>query len=145
MPGGTGRLDQSFVLRRVPGSGDYRARARIQANGSVRVGLARADSAGVQTVLGSEVTVPGLTYAAGTSLNVRAQAVGTAPTALRVKLWRTGTAEPTGWTVSVNDGAAGLQTAGSIGFFPYLASGTNNVPIAVRFDNLRAVTASTLA
>ena len=89
--------------------------------------------------------MPGLTYTAGTSLNVRAQAVGTAPTALRVKLWRTGTAEPTGWTRVRERRRSGApdrwQHRGSS---PYLASGTNNVPIAVRFDNLRAVTASTL-
>ena len=143
VPTGSGaRVDQSVVLRRNAG-GDYRAMVRLLTDGRVRVDFLRTLS-GTQTAIGGQVFVPGLTYAAGDVLDVRAQARGTSPTTLRAKVWRDGTAEPSAWTNSTTDSSAALQAAGSIGLTPYLGSSATNAPIQARYDNLRAALASTV-
>src|SRR5215218_3119686 len=82
VPTGSGtRVDQSVVVRKNAG-GDYRAMVRLLTTGQVRTDFVRTLS-GTQTAIGSQVFVPGLTYAAGDVLNVRAQARGTSPTTLR--------------------------------------------------------------
>ena len=144
VPAGTGaRVDQSVILRRNA-NGDYRAMVRVQANGSVRAGFARTSATGVQTVLGTDVTISGLTYAVGDILKVRAQATGTSPTTVRVKVWKSTATEPAAWTATATDSTAGLQALGSIGLHVYLGSSATNAPIKARYDNLRAVVASTL-
>ncbi len=91
-----------------------RARVHLLGTGAVRADLLRTVG-GARTTLGSQVTVSGLTYAAGESLAVRVQAIGGSPTQLRMKVWRAGTVEPNAWTVTAADSTAGLQVAGSIG------------------------------
>jgi hypothetical protein len=59
-------------------------------------------------------------------------------------VWRTGTAEPTTWTVTTTNSQAELQAAGGIGVKSYLSSSATNAPIVSRFDNLAAYLASTL-
>jgi PKD repeat protein len=143
VPAGGSRVDQSVILRRNA-NGDYRAMVRVLANGSIRAGFARTSATGVQTVFGPDVTIPGLTYAAGETLKVRAQATGTSPTTVRVKVWKSTATEPAAWTATATDSTAGLQALGSIGLHVYLGSSATNAPIKVRYDNLRAVVASTL-
>ena len=111
VPAGGSRVDQSVILRRNA-NGDYRAMVRVLANGSIRAGFARTSATGVQTVFGTDVTIPGLTYAAGETLKVRAQATGTSPTTVRVKVWKSTATEPAAWTTTATDSTAGLQVAG---------------------------------
>ncbi len=137
------RVDQSVFLRRTPG-GAYSAMVRLQGNGSVRASVQRSVTGGATTTISSDVTIAGLTYRVGDVLKVRAQASGTSPTQVRVKVWRAGTTEPAAWTATALDGTAGLQQAGSLGFSPYLSSAATNAPVTAIFDNLRASVAGTL-
>ena len=68
------------------------------------------------------------TYAAGETLKVRAQATGTSPTTVRVKVWKSTTTEPTAWAATATDSTAGLQAPGSIGLHVYLGSSATNAP-----------------
>ncbi|WP_180241501.1 hypothetical protein, partial [Bacillus thuringiensis] len=70
---------------RVVGSDYYAARLRLQADGSVQLFTMRTGTA----LTG--VTVAGLTYGAGDTLLTRVQVVGTSPTTIRAKVWRSGT------------------------------------------------------
>jgi hypothetical protein len=134
---GTGNGVYVWVAaRRISGVGEYRARIRLRPSGVVSLQLSRTDSASVETAIGTEQTVSGLTYAAGTVLHVRLQAVGTSPTALRAKVWADGT-EPD-WQVSGSDSTAGLQVAGSVGIRTYLSGSTTNAPITLTVDDFKA-------
>lgn len=131
------RVDNSVVVRRTPG-GEYRANVRFVGTGAVRLDLTRTVN-GAHTTLTSSNAVPGLTYAAGDTLVVRAQALGGSPTQLRAKVWRAGTTQPTAWTVTASDSTAGLQVAGSVGVLPYLSGSATNAPVEARYDALRVV------
>jgi len=124
--------------RQVPNVGDYRAKLRLNANGTVGLSLSRANSAGPETSLQGEVAVTGLTYAVGDRLNVRLQVTGTSPTTIRARVWKVGTTEPTTWQRSVTDNTAGFQANGSIGITLYLSSSATNAPIVVTMDDLVA-------
>ncbi len=131
---GSGGGTMLSVLARQQAAGSYRAKLVLQSNGQVSVSLIRF-SGGTENFLTSAV-VPGLTYAAGDTLSMRFQAQGTGTTTLRVRVWRTGTAEPTTWFATATDTLTGLQTAGQFGFTAYLSSTAANAPQALRFDNL---------
>ncbi|MCZ4567315.1 LamG-like jellyroll fold domain-containing protein [Rhodococcus erythropolis] len=131
MPTGGGAY-LSTVLR-SGASGDYRSRVRILADGSVQVSLTKV-VAGTETVLGSVVTLPGLTYTAGKHLRVRAQVLGASPSTLQVKVWDEEMPEPVQWTRSVTDSTPELQALGSTGLAVYI-SGSSTEPVVARFDN----------
>jgi hypothetical protein len=134
---GTGNGVYVWVAaRRTSGAGEYRVRVRLRPSGVVSLQLSRTDSANTETAIGTEQTIAGLTYAAGTVLHVRVQAVGTSPTALQAKVW-TGATEP-GWQVTGSDSTAGLQVAGSVGVRTYLSGSTTNAPITVTLDDFTA-------
>lgn len=113
--------------RRV-GAVDYRARVIVAPSGGVTVQLLQTTT--TLTNVGTTLNV-----AAGDALHVRVEAVGTAPTALRVKVWKVGTAEPAAWTATASDATAALQAAGSVGLGVYLGGGATNVPFETGFDN----------
>jgi len=115
---------------RVVGSDYYAARLRLQADGSVQLFTMRTGTA----LTG--VTVAGLTYGAGDTLLTRVQVVGTSPTTIRAKVWRSGTAEPTAWTTSTTDATVGLQAPGSVGITSYLFGTATNGPLVLRYDDL---------
>ncbi|MCD4526678.1 LamG-like jellyroll fold domain-containing protein [Nocardioides sp. cx-173] len=112
----------------------YYADVRLVAGGSVSLILGRTVS-GTDTTLLTR-TVPGLTVGAGDLVQVRAQAFGTSPTTLRVKLWPSGTEEPEAWTSSLTDDTAGLQVAGGLGLRTYLSGSATNAPVLGLFDDL---------
>ena len=89
------------------------------------------------TVLAGGV-LQGVTLAAGQQLQVRVQVEGTAPTTVRARAWRAGSAEPTTWQVTTTDTNAGLQAAGAVGLTTYLSSAATNGPVTVRWDDLSA-------
>ena len=88
---------------------DYRAKVRYVVDGTVQVSLVRLVS-GVETSLGT-VTVPGLAYAVGQTLQVRLNVVGSGTTTLQAKVWTFGTTEPASFQISRTDTTAGLQSA----------------------------------
>ncbi|MGY2130537.1 PKD domain-containing protein [Blastococcus sp. SYSU DS0617] len=114
----------------------YKARVRVLADGSVRVALVKLTGTTAEALVGTEVLVRGLTYTAGTELNVRVQASGTGTTDLALSVWATGTPEPTTPMLVRTDGTAELQAAGGISLGGYL-SGSATSPVDVRFTEVR--------
>ncbi|RMI41285.1 PKD domain-containing protein [Actinomadura harenae] len=122
--------------RTISGAGEYRARVRMAA-GKVYLRLSRTNASGTETAIGSEKAVAGITFKAWTRLRLRVQAVGTAPTTLRAKVWLVGQSEPAAWTISATDSTAALQRAGGVGVRAYTAKNTA-VPVRLSIDDLRA-------
>ena len=73
------------VVRRN-GANEYRVKLRFAPNGAVFVGASTVIN-NVETNIGSEVQVPGLTHTANAIIRFRAQVTGTSPTTLRVRAW----------------------------------------------------------
>ena len=131
-PTGGGQYS-SVIARSVAGGSEYRGKLLFGSTGAVTAYLTRVD-AGVETSLGS-ATVTGLTYAPGTAVKVRLQAVGTSPTTIRIKVW-TGATEPTAWLLSRTDSTAALQAPGGVGFYDYVSGSATNAPVVYRHDDL---------
>jgi PKD repeat protein len=113
MPTGGGTM--VFVSgRRVAANQEYRVRVRFAPDGQVGLAVSRLN-AGTEGFPGGEVIVPGLTYTAGTSVNVRVQVSGTGTTQVTASAWVAGSAEPTTPTLVRTDAAAELQVPGSVG------------------------------
>ncbi|MCU1438798.1 MAG: hypothetical protein JWP66_1885 [Naasia sp.] len=117
------------LIGRKVGANEYRVRAIVGADGTVRVAVVNGG-----TVL-AQVKPAGLVVNAGTPLKLRLQVVGTGTTSLKAKAW-TGT-EPAAWTVEATDTTAALQSAGSIGVSTY-ASGSSAASTGVLIDDLVA-------
>ena len=144
LPTGSGAsVYHSSISRRVNGNNYYRALVRVMSTGAVRAGLHRM-VAGSGLRLGDEITVPGITYAAGDAIRIRTQATGTSPTTLRLRVWKAGTPEPTGWQLSTTDSSTALQSPGSVGIISHLPSKVTNPPMEVRHDRLQVARASSL-
>ncbi len=125
-----------FALNgRVVGTSAYRGKVQVFPSGAVTVYLVKL-VAGVETTLGSAKLTG--TYAPGDVLSVRMQAVGGAPTALKLKAWRSGTSEPGSWAISTTDETGGLQTAGSVGMYFYLSGSATNAPVTLTVDDFSA-------
>ncbi len=123
------------VGRRVAAGEEYRARLRFLADGSVRLAVVRL-TGGAETLVGSEVPVPG--YATGTPLALRLVVDGSGTTTLRASAWPAGSAEPAIPLVERTDTTASLQAAGSVGLLGYLGASAT-APVAVRVADLTAV------
>ena len=132
----TGGGVTASVIGRSTSSGDYRAQLKFLSNGSVTASLVRMTSAGTASTLAAESVVSGLTYAVGDSLTARLQVSGVSPTTLNLKVWKTGTSEPSAWIKTATDATAGFQAVGRIGLFSYLSGSATNPPTATLWDNL---------
>ena len=137
-PNGNG-VYVSVEGRRIPGAGLYQAKTRLLASGGVSIGLERLDASNAVTTLTPQVTIPGLTYAAGTVLRVRIETVGTSPTTIQARVWRASDTEPSTWQVTATDSTSGLQAPGAIGMAAVLAGTATNAPVVASFSNLTAV------
>ncbi|KQZ89224.1 hypothetical protein ASD62_07795 [Phycicoccus sp. Root563] len=135
VPTGSGHY-VSVLGRRISTAGDYRAKVHLTSNGGVGLSLQRATTAGAETALAAETTVPGVTLAAGDQLRVRVQVVGTSPTTVRARVWKVGATEPATWQKTVTDATAGFQVAGSLGFYGYLSGSATNGPVTMSVDDL---------
>ena len=135
VPTGSGYYT-SVLGRRVSTAGDYRAKLRYVSNGTVALSLQRVATNGAETAILPEVTVSGLTLAAGDRATMRVQVFGTSPTTVRARVWKQGTTEPTTWQRSVTDSTAGLQVTGSLGVYGYLSGAATNGPITLSVDDL---------
>jgi hypothetical protein len=125
------------TFRRATDGSAYRPKIRIDASGAVYALISKVTSSG-ESPLGSPILVPGLTAAPGVPIHIRAQATGSYPTMLRIRVWADSVSEPSTWLFSVTDSTAQLQQAGSIGFIAYASSNVTNAPYAVHFGNLAA-------
>ena len=128
----------SIIGRRVASTTDYRAKLRYTSNGQITAQLVRV-VAGVETAL-TTIVVPGLTLAAGDRIRYRLQVTGTTATTLRLKVWRTGAAEPATWLGTATDTTPALQVPGHLGVQLYTSSSWTGAAPIVRIDNLRATT-----
>ncbi|MFN8076562.1 MAG: PKD domain-containing protein [Kineosporiaceae bacterium] len=135
---GTSGIFAYIGARRVDENLNYRARVRIMPDGSVRLANVKRESSGTDVLIGSEVTVPGLTVTTGTWLRLRAVAAGTSPTTVRAKVWDRTTTEPASWQVQGTDSASALQIPAGIGLTAYTASTNTATPLTVSFDNFSA-------
>ncbi len=132
-------LYMSGIGRRIPAAGEYRGKVLVAANGSVGLSLVRTTASGTETTIQSSVTVAGLVYSVGDKLALRLQVTGTSPSTIRAKVWKLGTAEPVAWQRSITDTTPALQSAGGVGLALYLSGTSNNAPLTVSMDNLRAI------
>lgn len=128
----TGSGTYVSLLGRTVGSDDYRARVRLNADGTATLQIMRGGTA-LRTLL-----VPGLTPAVGDKLTIRLQVTGTAPTTLRAKVWASGQTEPSAWQLEGTDATAAMQTPGGVGIALYLGGTATNSPATARFDDLVA-------
>jgi PKD repeat protein len=119
--------------RTVVGVGSYGATVRVLDTGAVQVIVLK--TIGSTDTNFASKTVSGLTFAAGDTLRVRFQAVGTGSTALKVKVWK-GATEPEAWTLTASDSTASLQVAGGVGLETYVSGSASNLPVVFSFDNL---------
>ncbi|MGY1618560.1 PKD domain-containing protein [Geodermatophilus sp. SYSU D00691] len=128
MPTGTGTY--VYVTGRRVGTGtEYRVRVRLLPDGTVALALSRL-SGGAETFPGGEVVVPGVTYTAGSPVNVRVQVSGTGTTTVRATVW-TGATEPATPQLVRTDTTAALQSPGGVGLNVYRPS-ANTVATTVR-------------
>ncbi|WP_394553142.1 PKD domain-containing protein [Agromyces sp. MMS24-JH15] len=118
------------VVGRQVGADFYQGRIRLQPGGSVGLQLMRGSS----TIL-TNVTISGLTFAAGDTLLLKVSVTGTNPTTISGKIWKAGTAEPLAWQSTITDATAAMQAAGSVGLESYISASATNIPITVRFDD----------
>lgn len=125
----------SMGIARRTGAGEYRMQLRFGTNGGLNLRASRMLGS-TETLLASEVAVPGLTHTPGAFFRVRLQAIGSSPTVLRAKVWADGTAEPANWVILGTDATPELQSAGGVGLRHYLA-GTATAGVGVTVDDLQ--------
>ncbi len=125
------------LVRRTTSTSAYRAKIRLAPDGGVFIQGSSVTN-NVETNLGSEVRVSGLTHTPGAFIRLRAHAAGSAPTTLRLRAWADDSPEPTTWQYTVTDSTAGLQSPGGVGLRAYLGGATTNAPLLVTFDDFRA-------
>ncbi|MGY1594183.1 PKD domain-containing protein, partial [Geodermatophilus sp. SYSU D00708] len=125
-----GPVSMYVVGRRVDAANEYAVNVKVAAGGQVSLLLSRV-AGNVEAWPGGEVVVPGLTYRAGTVLNVRVQVSGTGTTTVKATVWAEGSAEPTTPQLTRTDTTTGLQKAGSVGLAAYRA-GSSTAATAVR-------------
>jgi len=134
----------SVIGRKLNGVGDYRAKVHLLPDGSVRIALSRFDGS-TEVAAAAEKVVSGLTYAAGQSLTVRFDVVGTSPTLLEAKVWATGQPEPSGWQISATDTTSAMQAPGGVGVNGYLSGSSTNAPVTISVSSFKTNDASTVA
>jgi CSLREA domain-containing protein len=127
-----------FAVARRNTNNEYRAKLIFNANGSVAVQASVVNN-GKESPLGGAVTVSGLTQAADSYIWLRATVSGANPTAINVKAWKDGSAEPSGWQFSATDSTASVQGAGSVGLRLWLQGKVTNAPVTFRFDDYSAL------
>ena len=121
-----------LVTRRSSDGSEYRTKLLLMADGRVLAGISKT-SGGAESpiVIGAS---SGVTVSAGSYLEVRASVIGSGTTTLRLKVWRSGQSEPSGWTVTATDATAALQDGGAVALQSYLPA--NGRASTLRFDDL---------
>ncbi len=122
-----------MTVRRISTGNEYRGKIRLDSNGHVFLQISTILS-GVETFLGTEAQVAGLTYIPKTWLDIHIQLVGSSPTTINMRAWNDISTEPSTWTYSISNNAAVLQAKGGIGIVTRLGIVTNT-PITVSYDN----------
>jgi CSLREA domain-containing protein len=129
----TGTNVFAYVLARANSNSAYRASIRVATNGRVYAQLKKAVS-NVESNVGSEIAVTGLTISAGMPISFRLEVIGTD---LRLRVWAASDTEPAAWTVTGSDSTATLQNAGSVGLRTYIGGSVSNGPVTWSLDDFR--------
>jgi PKD repeat protein len=137
-PATGGGIYLSVVGRGAVNEG-YRGKARIMPDGAVQLSVVRV-VAGAETSLGT-ATLPSGTFSAGDTLKFRVRVAGTAPTSVRLKVWKSTASEPAGWQITASDGTAELQKPGGVGLVTFLSGSATNGPVVITADELTVVPA----
>lgn len=124
------------LLARMNGSSLYSLTTRVTPTGALHLVLAKIDN-GSETQL-QTFPLGTFGYGPGESIRIKFGATGGSPTTLGGKVWRVGTAEPTGYQIAAVDNVAGLQSAGAVGMKFYSAGSTSNMPQLVRVESFEA-------
>ena len=125
-----------LTARRQADGSEYRGKLRLDPSGAVYLHVTRF-AGGKESNLGTEVRVAGLTHKVGGYLRLEMQVVGEGTTAIRLKAWADGQAEPQDWQYTVNDGTAYLQQPGAVALRAYVSGNATNAPVLFSFDDLR--------
>jgi hypothetical protein len=125
-----------YAVARRNGTNEYRVKLRLASNGQVFASASMVVN-NVESLIGSEVLVPGLTHTANTLIALHAQVSGSGPTTLRVRAWAAANPEPTTWQYTSTNSNAALQGAGLFGLRAYMSSSVTNAPVVVTFDDYR--------
>jgi hypothetical protein len=119
------------VLRYHASGAEYRIQLRITPAGRVYVAPSRV-SDGAETLIIRESEVAMRPLVAGQWLWIRAGLAGSAPTAIRAKVWPQGAAEPSIWRFIERDETPALQLPGAVGVRAYLGTAAEGgVTVAV--------------
>lgn len=89
---------------------------------------------GVQTAIGSNATVTGLSFSTSTTYWMRAAVTDSSPSNLFIKVWADGTVEPD-WQFLAQDSDAVLQGTGSVSLVSRLETGETALPILFTYDS----------
>jgi len=132
VPTGANLEPGNIALRRLGNLDYYLCRVQVTTAAAVQIIIFRNATATGSTTLLGPVTVPGLTHAAGTPLNIEAECYGST---IRMRIWQ-GAAKPASYTVSVVDPAP-LDQPGHIGVRSGVATGnTNALPVQFSYDQI---------
>jgi parallel beta-helix repeat protein len=131
-----GSIWAMVLARRVREGYAYRARVRFLPDGGVQL-RAVAVTGRDTRALGTPRSVADA-YQVGTPTWLRVRVTGARPTTIRMRVWRAGTAEPTGWHVRVADSTPALQHAGALGVRAHMEDTAGVDAATVAFDRLRA-------
>jgi CSLREA domain-containing protein len=125
------------LARWVANGTEYRAKIRIAPTGAIYL-QAGAVVSGVETPIGTESRVTGLSHVVGAYIRLRIQVTGISPTNIRMKAWADGQPEPGTWQYNVTDNTTALQRSGALGVRAYLGSSSTNGAVTVSVDDLTA-------
>jgi PKD repeat protein len=132
----TGGGTYVYLSSRWANNNRYRAALRFLADGRVTLYINRVVG-GQETILRS-LTLPGVTYTAGSVMHFKFDVSGAGTTTLQAKAWAAGTPEPTTWQNTVTDSTAALQAPGGLAVVMYLSGSSTNLPVRLDVDNLWA-------
>jgi hypothetical protein len=120
----------AYLVLRRQSSGSYdRIGVYIDPSGTVKIRAQTETGASLFADLGS-----GLAFSPGNTFAFRVQLQGASPTAVRVRVWRVGSSEPTAWNADTTT-TSGPQVAGTLGI---RAVDTATTSTTLSFDNLLA-------
>ncbi len=143
MPVGEGVVI-STILRRDGHGNQYRARLRVTRDGAAWLSIIRARN-GEASRLGVETRVRGLRIVRGERYWLRTRIRGVAATHVDARIWRSGTRQPSRWTVARVDRRAPVAARGRVGVRVSLAPDTGASAVTLHFDELRVRRAQSLA
>lgn len=125
-----GTLNACVLLRWSSSTAHYRARVEFLTGGTVSVSVT------VGSTIIDTNAATGLSYAPGDVFEVRVRIIGYQ---ILMRVWPTGTAEPTVWHIDRTD-VSSTHASGTVGLSAHGGGGNSNVGVEYRFDNFEVVT-----